>query len=109
MAREQLKTLSEPMYYILLALTSTEYGYGIMQKVEEISSGRVKVGAGTLYALLARFTKEQIVYLVSDDGRRKSYALTPKGLEMLKHEYERLNQMVLDGTRYLESGGSNER
>ena len=61
MARNQFQTLSEPMYYILLALLTPCYGYEIMQKITEISKGRVQVGAGTLYALLARFENEGII------------------------------------------------
>ena len=49
MARKQFQTLSEPMYYILLALTSECCGVDIMKKVEEISKGRISVGPGTLY------------------------------------------------------------
>ena len=52
MAREQFQTLTEPMYYILLALTKECCGVDIMEKVSEISAGRVKVGPGTLYAML---------------------------------------------------------
>jgi DNA-binding PadR family transcriptional regulator len=94
MAREQLQTLSEPMYYILLALTEPMHGYEIMQTVAEMSKGRVKIGAGTLYALLARFEKEDIVSLVSDDGRRKIYALTEKGRGLVDREYLRLKDLI---------------
>ena len=51
MAREQFQTLTEPMYYILLALLEECCGVDIMEKVKKISKGRVKVGPGTLYAL----------------------------------------------------------
>ena len=61
MAREQLQTLTEPMYYILLALTQECCGVDIMEKVKTISHGRVKVGPGTLYAMLARFEGECII------------------------------------------------
>ena len=43
MAREQFQTLTEPMYYILLALTEECCGVDIMEKVRQISDGRVKV------------------------------------------------------------------
>ena len=52
MAREQFQTLTEPMYYILLSLMEECCGVDIMEKVETISAGRVKVGPGTLYAML---------------------------------------------------------
>ena len=104
MAREQLQTLSEPMYYILLALTKPMHGYEIMQTVSAISHGRVKVGAGTNYALLTRFEKENIVIRVNDDGRRKTYALTDKGRELLDREYERLKESITAYDAYLHEG-----
>jgi len=94
MAREQLQTLTEPMYYILLALYQPMHGYEIMQKVSTMTQGRVKVGAGTLYALLTRFEKEGLINLVSDDGRRKTYVQTDKGRKTLDREYLRLKDSV---------------
>ncbi len=89
-----MQTLTEPMYFILLALTRPMHGYEIMQTVSAISHGRVKVGAGTLYALLTRFEKEEIAIRINDDGRRKTYALTEKGSGLLEREYERLKELI---------------
>ncbi len=102
MAREQLKTLTEQMYYILLTLTEPQHGYGIMQEVERRTEGRVRIGAGTLYNLLSRFEEEDIIVQISDEHRRKIYALTDKGLNILKDEYKRLKQLVSDGDDILE-------
>jgi DNA-binding PadR family transcriptional regulator len=104
LAREQLQTLSEPMYFILLALTRPMHGYEIMQTISAISNDRVKVGAGTLYALLTRFEKEEIVIRISDDGRRKTYALTGKGRELLDREYKRLKESITAYDVYLCEG-----
>lgn len=38
--------LTEAVYYILLSLCTPLHGYGIMQRVDEMSSGRVKLAAG---------------------------------------------------------------
>ena len=97
MAREQLQTLTEPMYYILLALTEECCGVDIMEKVRTLSGGRVTVGPGTLYAMLARFEEKGIIRLAASEGRRKSYVITGDGLAELRKEYERLNRLVLDG------------
>lgn len=105
MARKQLKTLTEPMYYILLALTSPKHGYGIMQQVDEQTGGRVKIGAGTLYNLLARFEEEGIIQQVAEQDRRKIYQLAGKGLDILQDEYKRLKQLIADGQEILEKGG----
>jgi len=99
MAREQFQTLTEPMYYILLALTKECCGVDIMEKVKEISCGRVVVGPGTLYAMLAKFEENGIVQMTASEGRRKSYIITEVGRDMLQKEYDRLMVMVRDGER----------
>lgn len=98
MAREQFQTLTEPMYYILLALTEECCGVDIMEKVKVISRGRVLVGPGTLYAMLAKFEENGVIRMTTSEGRRKSYIITEIGREMLQKEYDRLKIMVEDGT-----------
>ena len=100
MAREQLQTLTEPMYYILLALTEECCGVDIMDRVRTLSQGRVTVGPGTLYAMLAKFEKKDIIRLTAADGRRKSYIITDAGREELRKEYNRLLTLVSDGKFY---------
>ena len=101
MAREQFQTLTEPMYYILLTLTEECCGVDIMEKVKEISHGRVLVGPGTLYAMLAKFEENGVIQMTASEGRRKSYIITDVGGEMLKKEYDRLLIMVKDGERFI--------
>lgn len=100
MAREQFQTLTEPMYYILLALTEECCGVDIMEKVKEISHGRVLVGPGTLYAMLAKFEENGVIQMTTAEGRKKSYIIAEIGKEMLQKEYDRLNVMVGDGKIY---------
>lgn len=106
MAREQLKTLTEPMYYMLLALVEERHGYGIMQRITEMTEGRVEVGAGTLYALLGRFEKEEIILQTREADRKKFYRMTTKGEEILGEEYRRLNQLVKDGAAFFDGDGN---
>ena len=101
MAREQFQTLTEPMYYILLALTEECCGVDVMEKVKEISGGRVLVGPGTLYAMLAKFEENGVIRMTASEGRKKSYLITDQGREMLKKEYERLLVMVRDGENHV--------
>ena len=104
MAREQLKTLTESMYYILLTLLKPQHGYGIMQEVDHLTKGRVKVGAGTLYNLLSRFEEEEIITQVVEENRKKVYLISEKGLAILRAEHQRLNQLVDDGNLLLNGG-----
>lgn len=101
MARQSLKTLTEPMYYILLSLLTPRHGYGIMQHIQELTQGRVKVGAGTLYALLSRFEKENLIESLPANEGKKPYQLTAEGLEVLNNEHQRLLKQVADGMKEL--------
>ncbi len=95
--------LTEATYYILLSLVSPRHGYGIMQLTEELSGGRVRLAAGTLYgALNALSTKGWIIQLpAEDDSRRKEYKLTATGLAVLKKEVARLRELADNGERIL--------
>ncbi len=107
MAREQFQTLTEPMYYILLALTEECCGVDIMEKVRQISGGRVRVGPGTLYAMLSKFEENNMIQKTAEEGRRKSYIITDTGRQMLKAEYERLKMMLRDGKGFWDEFESN--
>lgn len=100
-AREQFQTLTEQMYYILLSLLKPSCGVDIMESVERISKRRVKVGAGTLYALLGKFEKEKMIVEVEVVGRKRTYVITEKGRALLEKEYERLIHLVEDGRELL--------
>lgn len=89
--------MTEAMYYILLALLKPGHGYGMMQRIRDLSGGRLEMGPGTLYGVLSRMCKEKWIIFTGEDGRRKNYAITPKGRAALLAEYHRLKQLVADG------------
>lgn len=90
--------MTEAMYYVLLALMNPNHGYQLMSAIEQVSHGRVKMGPGTLYGVLTRLQKDELILIIKDDGRRKTYGITDKGKAALKAEYERLKDMIKDGT-----------
>ena len=89
--------MTEAMYYILLSLLRPGHGYGMMQRVKELSGGRLEMGPGTLYGVLSRMSREGLIVLTGEEGRRKNYAITRTGRDALLAEYRRLQQMVADG------------
>ena len=95
--------LTESTYYILLSLVSPQHGYGIMQRTEEMSGGRVRLAAGTLYgALNTLCEKGWILQLPVEDGsRKKEYRLTARGIGILRSEVERLRELAENGERIL--------
>ncbi len=98
--------LTESTYYILLSLVRARHGYGIMQATEEMSNGRVRLAAGTLYGALGTLCeKGWIVQLPTEaDSRRKEYRLTEKGMQILRREVDRLKELTGNGERILGEG-----
>lgn len=102
MAREQFQSLTEQMYYILLALIEPRCGVDISTKAMEISNNRIQIGPGTLYTLLGKFETEDIIDEVEVIGRKRYYQINKKGYRMLREEYERLQNLVNEGRAYIE-------
>ncbi len=99
--------MTEAMYYVLLALMHPNHGYQLMHAITEVSHGRLKMGPGTLYGVLSRMQKDGLILLAKDDGRRKTYQITPEGEQALRMEYGRLKSLIQDGN-ILEDGDENE-
>jgi DNA-binding PadR family transcriptional regulator len=100
------RPLQEPTFLILTALAAgPQHGYGIMTDVGEISGGRVRLRAGTLYAALDRLTAEGLVAADREeivDGRlRRYYRLTPGGGQRLAAEVERMRSSAAVAARRL--------
>jgi DNA-binding PadR family transcriptional regulator len=93
--------LSEATYYILLSLVEPLHGYGVMQKIESISDGTVNVGPGTLYGAFTTLEKEGLIKMIKEEERRKSYALTVTGKQVLGEQIRRLAIMSRNGQSIL--------
>ena len=102
MPRAKFHTLTEQMFYVLLCLTNECYGLDILDKVPAMTNGRVSVGSGTLYNLLEQFLAEDMIRETKVEGRRRSYILTAKGMDMLEKEYQRIRAQAADYRRILE-------
>ena len=98
MAQESI-ALTEAVFYILLSLHSPLHGYGIMLKVDDLSSGRVKLAAGTLYgALNTMLEKGWIKALPGEkNSRKKEYVITASGKEIAANELLRLRELLENG------------
>jgi len=95
MRRDKNLPLTETVYYILLALTEPIHGYVLMQKVEELSGGQVRLAAGTLYGAIENLLKKGFITSVpSDDARRKVYAISQVGEQILRADYQRMTHML---------------
>nr|WP_288828786.1 PadR family transcriptional regulator [uncultured Clostridium sp.] len=87
---------TETTLLILLALYTTNHGYGIMQFVKEKTNGRVDLGAGTLYGAINTLGKKGWIEKVqtTEEGK-KIYIITEMGKEIVNKEIERLKEILL--------------
>ena len=95
--------LTEAVYYILLSLVEPKHGYGIMQNVEMLSGGRVRLAAGTLYGALSTLLDKGWISALPEekDSRNKEYVITTAGKQMLEAEMLRLTELLANGKRIL--------
>ena len=110
-AARRFLPLTESTFLILAALVEPRHGYGIMQDVEAVSGGRVRLGAGTLYGALTHLLNQKLIRRSGETGegsdRRKVYALTPLGEAVVVSEAARLaslSRIATDVTRKLGGG-----
>lgn len=95
--------LTEAVYYILLSLLEPMHGYGIMQNVEQLSKGRVRLAAGTLYGAINTLIEKGWIKALpeSKDSRKKEYIITDVGMTALSDEILRLQELLENGKRII--------
>lgn len=94
------KPLTEPIYYILLSVMKPNYGYGIMDNINKLTNGRIRMSAGTLYGAINTLLEKRYIMLYSIEKtsrKKKEYLITPLGKEALKNELKRLEEMIVAG------------
>ncbi len=89
--------LTEAVFYILLALRKPNHGYGITQEVEQMTKGRVALGAGTLYGAIQTLLKRgwiQIYSVDTESRKKKEYVISDMGRQIFAMEKERLEELL---------------
>jgi DNA-binding PadR family transcriptional regulator len=93
--------LTPALHHVLLALLQGErHGYAIMQDVERITDGAVRMGPGTLYGALKRLLESGLVEEAGErddpavDERRRYYRITGTGRSAIAAETARLRRLV---------------
>jgi len=85
--------MSETMLYMLFALTEERHGWGIMQRVKELTNGRIELGAGTIYQTLGKLEKSKLIKATREEERRKFYLITETGKTALLNETKRIAEI----------------
>lgn len=85
--------MTETGFYILLCLREPNHGYGIVQKVKEITEGEINLTPGTMYGTLSKMEKDGLIRFLREEEKRKIYQITDLGDEVLKLEYHRIDRL----------------
>ena len=100
-ARKSMETLTDSMFYVLMALTKEpKCGIEIASTIDALTDNRVNIGPATLYTVLARFEKEGYIAEIAVSGRKRTYQITEIGLKAYFEELERLKACLRDAEKF---------
>lgn len=85
--------MTETAFYILYCLQTPQHGYGVVQQVERLTGGEIRLAPGTMYGSLSKMEKDGVIAFFREEEKRKLYAITPLGREVLGLEIKRIRRL----------------
>jgi DNA-binding PadR family transcriptional regulator len=85
--------MTETGFYILLCLQKPNHGYGIVQRVEAMTGGEIRLTPGTMYGSLSKMEKDGLIRFIREEEKRKIYEITDLGREVLQLELKRIGRL----------------
>lgn len=85
--------MTETGFYILLCLKRPNHGYGIVQQVDRITDGEIRLTPGTMYGSLSKMEKDGLIRFVREEEKRKIYRITDLGEQVLELEMKRIERL----------------
>ena len=85
--------MTETAFYILFCLQKPNHGYGIVQMVEKMTEGAIRLAPGTMYGSLSKMEKDGVIRFIKEEDKRKLYEITELGLEILNIELNRIKRL----------------
>lgn len=85
--------MTETGFYILLCLQQPNHGYGVVQKVKDITNGEIILPPGTMYGSLSKMEKDGLIAFQREEDKRKIYQITQLGSEVLEIETKRIERL----------------
>ena len=85
--------MTETAFYILLCLREPNHGYGIVQTVEKLTDGAIRLAPGTMYGSLSKMEKDGVIRFIREEDKRKIYKITSLGEEVLALEIKRIERL----------------
>ena len=85
--------MTETGFYILLCLREEAHGYSIVQRVEALTAGALRISPGTMYGSLSKMEKDGLIRFVREEEKRKIYHITDLGGQILELEMKRIERL----------------
>lgn len=85
--------MTETAFYILLCLRTPNHGYGVVQKVEKLTDGAIRLAPGTMYGSLSKMEKDKVIEFIKEEDKRKIYKITELGSQVLELELQRITRL----------------
>ncbi len=85
--------MTETAFYILFCLQKPNHGYGVVQLVEKLTDGEIRLAPGTMYGSLSKMEKDRVIEFVKEEDKRKIYQITDLGREVLNIELNRIKRL----------------
>ena len=92
--------MTETGFYILLCLQEEMHGYNIVQKVERMTEGDIRISPGTMYGSLGKMEKDGLIEFIREEDKRKIYHITDLGKEVLDLEKKRIQRLFRNVEEY---------
>lgn len=93
-----MQPLSETVFLILSSIAAgPRHGYAILQEVDELTAGRVRLSTGTLYGALKRLLDDGSIRRFKEnqpERDRQAYELTAGGRKLLSGELDRMRTLT---------------
>ena len=96
--------MTETGFYILLCLQKANHGYGIVQMVEKMTDGEIRLSPGTMYGSLSKMEKDGLIEFVREEDKRKIYVITELGEEVLNLELKRIKRLYRNAMEDINNG-----
>lgn len=87
--------VTDSVFYIMAAFAEPRHGYAVMSLIEETTNGEIVIGPASLYTIIKKLLEEDMIELHNQtNSRKKVYALTEKGQQVLKKDIARRKAMI---------------
>ncbi len=96
--------MTETAFYILLCLQKPNHGYGVVQKVEQLTGGTIKLAPGTMYGSLSKMEKDKVIEFIREEDKRKIYQITELGSQVLELEFQRITRLYQIAQEEMKNG-----